>query len=186
MAQRARRERERNLKQGHSYPSGQRSQLSSRANQRMSSTDTTSKFSFFDTSRRPLNSFRQGSIATQSIEKRQRVAQTSTSQPLMPSTSSTTHANLPNITNRVKLCCEDELEVPMNFEGPSRAHIISGRHNLGNMDIQCLHCKALHWMNERLAKSSISHPLFGTCCFKGKIRLPTLITPPPPIRALYD
>ncbi|KAG5539463.1 hypothetical protein RHGRI_019865 [Rhododendron griersonianum] len=87
---------------------------------------------------------------------------------------------------RINEVPNDELEVPINSERPTRTHIIPVRHNLGNMDIQCDHCKALHWMDERLAKSSISNPLFGTCCFKGKIRLPTLITPPPPIRALYD
>ncbi|KAI8530166.1 hypothetical protein RHMOL_Rhmol11G0034400 [Rhododendron molle] len=44
----------------------------------------------------------------------------------------------------------------------------------------------LHWIDERLTKSSTSYPLFGTCCFKRKIRLPTLIIPPSVIRALYD
>ncbi|KAF7126784.1 hypothetical protein RHSIM_Rhsim11G0010600 [Rhododendron simsii] len=92
----------------------------------------------------------------------------------------------PTLTDQVELCCEDEWEVSVNLEGPSRAHVIPGRHNLGNMDIKCTHCKALHWMDERLTKSSTSHPLFGTCGFQGKIRLPTLITPSPPIRALYD
>ncbi|KAG5549512.1 hypothetical protein RHGRI_014742 [Rhododendron griersonianum] len=120
------------------------------------------------------------------IEKRQRVAQTSTSSSFMPNTTSTLHINRPTLTDQVDLCCEDEWEVFVNLEEPSRAHVIPGRHNLGNMDTKCTHCKALHWMDERLTKSSTSNPLFGTCCFQGKIRLPTLITPPSPIRALYD
>ncbi|KAI8531247.1 hypothetical protein RHMOL_Rhmol11G0122200 [Rhododendron molle] len=137
-------------------------------------------------SRRPLNCFGQGSIVTQPIEKRQRVAQNSTSPSFLPNTTSTPHTNWPTLTDRVELCCEDEWEVSVNLEEHSRAHVITGRHNLGNMDIKCTHCKALHWMDERLTKSSTSNPLFGTCCFQGKIKLPTLITPPPPIRALYD
>ncbi|KAF7138016.1 hypothetical protein RHSIM_Rhsim07G0256200 [Rhododendron simsii] len=35
-------------------------------------------------------------------------------------------------------------------------------------------------------RSSKKNPLFGTCCLQGKVRLPLLITPPPPLQALYD
>ncbi|KAI8530367.1 hypothetical protein RHMOL_Rhmol11G0052500 [Rhododendron molle] len=94
------------------------------------------------------------------------------------------------LTDQAELCCEDGLddkvEVPMNLEGPSRAHINLGRHYLGKMDIECTNCKALLWMDERLTKSSRSHPLFLTCCLQGKVRLHTLLTPPSPIRVLYD
>ncbi|KAF5933474.1 hypothetical protein HYC85_029645 [Camellia sinensis] len=45
---------------------------------------------------------------------------------------------------------------------------------------------AIHWMDEKLAQSSRKRPLFGTCCSKGKTRLPLLMTPPPPLQALYD
>ncbi|KAI8531251.1 hypothetical protein RHMOL_Rhmol11G0122300 [Rhododendron molle] len=183
MAQRARRERERNLKQAYSYQLGPRSQVE-RTNECLQQIPHAN--SPLTPSRRPLNCFGQGSIVTQPIEKRQRVAQNSTSPSFLPNTTSTPHTNWPTLTDRVELCCEDEWEVSVNLEGPSRAHVITGRHNLGNMDIKCTHCKALHWMDERLTKSSTSNPLFGTCCFQGKIKLPTLITPPPPIRALYD
>ncbi|XP_028077475.1 uncharacterized protein LOC114279434 [Camellia sinensis] len=54
------------------------------------------------------------------------------------------------------------------------------------MDMLCLYCSALHWMDEKLAQSSRKRPLFGTCCSKGKTRLPLLMTPPPPLQALYD
>ncbi|XP_058225284.1 uncharacterized protein LOC131334340 [Rhododendron vialii] len=183
MAQRARRERERNLKHGYSYQSGQRSQVE-RTNECLQPIPHAN--SPLTPSRRPLNCFGQGSIVTQPIEKQQRVAQTNTSLSFMPNTTSTQHTNRPTLTDQMELCYEDELEESVNLEGLSRSHVIPGRHNLGNMDIKCTHCKALHWMDERLTKSSTSHPLFGTCCFQGKIRLPTLITPPPPIRALYD
>ncbi|XP_058207867.1 uncharacterized protein LOC131320951 [Rhododendron vialii] len=140
--------------------------------------------------RRPLNCFGQGSNVTQSAKKRQRVAQTSMSPSFMLNTSSPLHTNRPTLTDQVELCCEDglddEVEMPMNLEGPSRAHNNLGRHYLGKMDIECTNCKALHWMDERLTKSSRSRPLFGTCCLQGKVRLHTLRTPLMPIRALYD
>jgi hypothetical protein len=41
-------------------------------------------------------------------------------------------------------------------------------------------------MDERLTVSSIRRPLFGTCCLQGKVQLPRLETPPPPLQALYD
>ncbi|KAG5565923.1 hypothetical protein RHGRI_001745 [Rhododendron griersonianum] len=109
------------------------------------------------------------------------LAQTSTSPSFMPNPSATLHTNRPTLTNQVELGCEagldEELEEPMNLEG---------RHYLGTMDIECHDCKALHWMDERLTRSSTSSPLFGTCCLQGKVRLNLLLTPPSPIRALYD
>ncbi|KAF7138508.1 hypothetical protein RHSIM_Rhsim07G0140000 [Rhododendron simsii] len=99
----------------------------------------------------------------------------------MPNPSATPHMNRPTLTNQVELCCEagldEELEEPINLEG---------RHYLSTMDIECIHCKALHWMDERLTKSSTRSPLFGTCCLQGKVRLHLLLTPHSPIQALYD
>lgn len=68
----------------------------------------------------------------------------------------------------------------------TRAHINSCRHSLGKMDVLCPFCSALHWMDEKLVKSSPNRPLFGTCCSKGKVKLPLLITPPSLLQALYD
>ncbi len=47
-------------------------------------------------------------------------------------------------------------------------------HNLGQMNIQCPSCKALHWVDECLSKSSKANPKFGICCYKGKISLSAL------------
>jgi hypothetical protein len=46
------------------------------------------------------------------------------------------------------------------------------------MNIKCPSCKALHWLAERLSKSSILNPKFGMCCHSGKISLPPLQSPP--------
>lgn len=58
------------------------------------------------------------------------------------------------------------------------------RHDLGCMDISCGHCGALHWMDEKLADSPRSAPVFGTCCNSGQVRLPALRDPPIVIRNL--
>jgi hypothetical protein len=47
-------------------------------------------------------------------------------------------------------------------------------HDLHSMDRVCDACKALHWLDERLTKSSKRHPKFGMCCYSGKIILPKL------------
>jgi hypothetical protein len=54
-------------------------------------------------------------------------------------------------------------------------------HNLGNMNIACSDCGALHWMSEKLSGSSRLHLKFGTCCFSGKVQIPRLHDPPPEI-----
>ncbi len=58
------------------------------------------------------------------------------------------------------------------------------RHDCGRMNIECPHCKGLHWLNERIAASSASRPAFGMCCNHGKIALPSLQPPPPELSVL--
>jgi len=47
-------------------------------------------------------------------------------------------------------------------------------HSLGDMNIQCPSCHALHWKAEALTRSSNTNPLFGMCCYQGKITLPDI------------
>ena len=47
-------------------------------------------------------------------------------------------------------------------------------HNLGDMNILCPSCRALHWKAEHLINSSNINPKFGMCCYSGKISLPLL------------
>ena len=58
--------------------------------------------------------------------------------------------------------------------------------DLKNMDVECLKCGALHWACERLSKSSIASPKFGTCCLDGKVKLPALQNPPRDLLKLYN
>lgn len=59
-------------------------------------------------------------------------------------------------------------------------------HDLGDFDTECPSCKALHWMDERLASSSLRNPKFGTCCYSGKISLPWLHPVPPELYNLLS
>ena len=54
------------------------------------------------------------------------------------------------------------------------------------MNVPCPFCAALHWMDEKLARTYFGRPQFGLCCYQGKIRLPLLITPHVALNVLYD
>ncbi|KAF7124123.1 hypothetical protein RHSIM_Rhsim12G0094200 [Rhododendron simsii] len=101
----------------------------------------------------------------------------------MPSTSLAPILRLPH-GNQFN---DDELEdESTNIGVDPQANGYLNRHYLGRMDVSCFHCKALHWMGERLTNSSLIHPRFGTCCLQGKIKLPSLIAPPLALQELYD
>ena len=53
------------------------------------------------------------------------------------------------------------------------------------MNVQCSKCHALHFMCEKLSKSSRINPKFGTCCLDGKVILPFLTAPPQELSDLY-
>jgi len=52
------------------------------------------------------------------------------------------------------------------------------------MDVVCPGCGAFHWMDEQLSKSHQNNPIFGTCCFSGRLDLPKLHEPPPELLQL--
>ena len=58
------------------------------------------------------------------------------------------------------------------------------RHSLGLMNVECPDCHALHFMLEKLTKSSKRSPKFGICCLQGQIQLPPLSEPPPLLHKL--
>ena len=60
-----------------------------------------------------------------------------------------------------------------------------GRHDLGNMDQECLHCGAKFWLHEKNQNSSLSSPKFAICCADGKVNLPPMLEPPPYLLDLY-
>ncbi|KAF6157214.1 hypothetical protein GIB67_041675 [Kingdonia uniflora] len=79
---------------------------------------------------------------------------------------------------------DDNMELDFEFNIDHLIH--ETQHYLGNMDIECPSCHALHWLDEKLANSSCYRTLFGTCCKQGKIRLPILQPLPPAMQVLYD
>ena len=58
------------------------------------------------------------------------------------------------------------------------------RHDCGRMNVECSHCKGLHWLNEKILASSAMSPSFGMCCNHGKVTLPSLQYPPPELASL--
>ncbi|CAG8607425.1 7050_t:CDS:2, partial [Cetraspora pellucida] len=42
------------------------------------------------------------------------------------------------------------------------------QHNIGQINIECIHCNALHWLDECLTSSSCDHSKFSTCCSQGQ------------------
>ncbi|KAF6157639.1 hypothetical protein GIB67_037212 [Kingdonia uniflora] len=83
--------------------------------------------------------------------------------------------------------------VPANVDNDEVEHVNVnqvavqlGCHFLGQMDVVCMHCSALHWRDEQLTNSSSSNPRFGQCCLQGKIKLPKLDPLPSELQELYN
>ncbi|THV03739.1 hypothetical protein K435DRAFT_561317, partial [Dendrothele bispora CBS 962.96] len=53
------------------------------------------------------------------------------------------------------------------------------------MEHMCRYCGALHWLDEKVAKSSRASPEFGMCCKHGEVRIPLLEQPPEYLYRLY-
>ncbi|KAF6162866.1 hypothetical protein GIB67_021015 [Kingdonia uniflora] len=87
-------------------------------------------------------------------------------------------------SSRVPINIDDNMD--SNFEFNINPLIHETWHYLGNIDIECPSCHALHWLDEKLTNSSRYRPLFGTCCKQGKIRLPILQPLLPAMQVLYD
>ena len=69
-----------------------------------------------------------------------------------------------------------------DFDAARRSHPQAANvqvHYMGPLEVRCPDCQALHWDCEKLSKSTLSTPKFGTCCQSGKIRLSTPREPPP-------
>jgi hypothetical protein len=58
-------------------------------------------------------------------------------------------------------------------------------HLLGPLDIMCRNCRAMHFMSEKLTKSSQRNPKFDVCCLQGQIQLPAFPELPPLLHHLY-
>ncbi|KAN0140654.1 hypothetical protein V8E53_001481, partial [Lactarius tabidus] len=75
-------------------------------------------------------------------------------------------------------CCFALIFLSLTFS-QSTFSACDDAHFLGKLEHRCPHCHALHWIGERLVNSSMSKPLFGSCCLKGKVQL-EFVDPLPP------
>ncbi|XP_026435136.1 uncharacterized protein LOC113332849 [Papaver somniferum] len=90
-----------------------------------------------------------------------------------------------------EVASDSETESTTSLSNDASAHANSClypnvRNSLGSMNVKCKDCGALHFMDERLTKSSPKNPLFGSCCLEGRIRLPNLKEPPQQLKELYE
>jgi len=60
------------------------------------------------------------------------------------------------------------------------------RHSLGHMNDMCPKCGALHFVSERLSRSTINEPQFGMCCLSDQVVLPNFPPAPRELRELFD
>ncbi|RPA91090.1 hypothetical protein L873DRAFT_1562361, partial [Choiromyces venosus 120613-1] len=59
------------------------------------------------------------------------------------------------------------------------------RHSLSGLTYMCQHCRALHFLEEKLSRSSNRVPGFSGCCAGGKVELPLFPNPPELIWDLF-
>ena len=59
------------------------------------------------------------------------------------------------------------------------------RHEIGHMTYECTHCKAQHWLEERVSSSTLRNPEYPACCAKGKVQLPEIRSAPPELLKLF-
>ncbi|CAG8480889.1 17865_t:CDS:2 [Cetraspora pellucida] len=60
------------------------------------------------------------------------------------------------------------------------------RKYFGHMNVECIHCKAFHWLDERLTKLSSKNPRFGKCCQNKKVILSLLHDPSLYLKQLFE
>jgi hypothetical protein len=56
---------------------------------------------------------------------------------------------------------------------------------VNNPNVAYVNCGAMHFMSEKLTKSSKRHLKFGVCCLQGQIQLPPLPPLPEGLQRLY-
>src|SRR5687767_10391814 len=59
------------------------------------------------------------------------------------------------------------------------------RHDLGHMNQICSHCDAKFWMGEKNQRSTQISPTFTVCYADGKVKLTSLLKPPPYLMNMY-
>jgi hypothetical protein len=64
-------------------------------------------------------------------------------------------------------------------------HEPESHHSIGSMVAKCPKCKAVHFIGERLTRSSWNNPKFDICCLDGQVVLEAFKEPPPALKQLF-
>ena len=72
--------------------------------------------------------------------------------------------------------------IAFTYEDINEEDEVHVEHDLGQMNIPCSSCGALHWEAERTGRKSTN---FTMCCEKGKVTLPPLRDPPADLYAMF-
>jgi hypothetical protein len=58
--------------------------------------------------------------------------------------------------------------------------------DIGDMDYECHHCRAMVWLLERSKKHiGSTETIVSLCCMKGNVTIPNMRQPPPLLRSLF-
>ncbi|KAF1893116.1 hypothetical protein Lal_00015547 [Lupinus albus] len=84
----------------------------------------------------------------------------------------------------IKYSSDDDDEIDNSYM-PSMFQEHQGYSDIGDPIIECHHCGALMWYQERKHKHrNTSMPKYELCCGDGKVQIPLLKTPPPILQHL--
>jgi len=89
------------------------------------------------------------------------------------------HTQSPFITEREQYQSQSrEIQLAIARSTPPARRFVN-RWNFTGTLVSCGHCRAAMWLDERVARGSVSQPRFMLCCQSGRVMLPVLPSPPP-------
>jgi hypothetical protein len=91
---------------------------------------------------------------------------------------------MPQSQRRITIA-QDTMLLALRPLPPVTPTSLSPRHKLKPFDVECQHCGARHWIEERTSTSTVASPEFSMCCAKGTIELLPLPRPPEPLYSYY-
>ena len=78
-----------------------------------------------------------------------------------------------------------EIQLAIARSTPPARRFVS-RWNFTGTLVSCGHCRVAMWLDERVARGSVSQPRFMLCCQSGRVMLPSLPPPPPVLDTLLN
>ena len=78
-----------------------------------------------------------------------------------------------------------EIQLAIAHSTPPTRRFLSHWNFMGNL-VSCGHCRASMWLDERVARGSVSQPRFMICCQSRRVMLPPLPPSPPMLNTLLN